>query len=192
MSKPTHFLGLDPGRHMGWGFCRFGGINVQHGTWKFDEKSHGAAYTSFRNRIVTIADKFPGILIGIELMTIVPREDDKGRWQVNAPQIEFSSGWPAILKQVCHEKGLTDPEEVAISSWRSRTHGKTRVPKGYAGKSDAFFKKAALDYCQKQGWSPGSHNAAEALGIMDYLRILHEPSFAFEKGASHQQESLSL
>jgi hypothetical protein len=91
--------------------------------------------------------------------------------------------------------GLPEPVFVAISTWRSATHKVLRVPTGSnwnQATRDRHFKGAAMDYCESNKWSPETSDEAEALCILDYLRIENEPGYAFDKGQSgrHQMDLL--
>ena len=105
----------------------------------------------------------------------------------------FSSGWPTHAQTLCHSMGLREPELIAISTWRSKTHGKMRVPDNMRGAKQSekskWLKLQAKLYCDKNGWSYDTEDEAEALCMLDALRIMYEPDYAFDKGRSYQQES---
>ena len=82
---------------------------------------------------------------------------------------------------------------VAIQSWRSKTHGKVYVPKELKldqNQRSKWFKQQAKAYCDRNGWSYGTEDEAEALCMLDYIRIENEPNYAFDRGRSYQQETL--
>lgn len=189
MSAPGSYLALDPGRKMGWASCLRGGEHLAYGTWKFPQADHGEAYAAFAKQFGVPLAALPDLQVGMEMLTIVAHEDDKGRPQVDAEQVGFSAGWPAIAKTKCFVAGARPPEMVAISAWRSRTHGKTRAPIGMKN-STAWLKQKAFEYCHANGWTPDSDNAAEALCILDYMRILYEDSYAFDRGYPSEQTRL--
>ena len=128
----------------------------------------------------------------MELATIVTHGDDN---RVDAKQVIFSAGWPAIAMTLCHSLGLREPVMLPIQTWRSRTHRKVQVPKEMKGVSQAerskWFKLQAKLYCDKQGWSYNTDDEAESLCMLEAVRLEFEPDFAFDKGrSSYHQESL--
>lgn len=187
------YLAIDPGRNCGWASCLRGGAELRYGTWKFKQDDPGECYSSFLGNIRIKLEQLPDCQIGIELMTIVVHEDAKGKPHIDAEQVMFSSGWPTHAQTLCWRMRKRPPELIAIGSWRSRTHGKVRAPNGMK-QSDRtkFFKEAAFGFCRSNGWTPDTDNAAEALCILSYLRVLHEPEFAFAHGHAHHQEALAL
>lgn len=189
MTSPLSYLAIDPGRRMGFATCLAGGGNLSYGTWKFTDADHGSAYAAFAKQIGAMLADLPDAQVGMEMLTIVPHEGENGKSHVDAEQVGFSAGWPAIAKVKCFVARVRPPEMIAISAWRSKTHGKTRAPNGVK-ESSKWLKQQAFIYCRANGWSPDTDNAAEALCMLDYLRILHEPAFAFDQGQSFQQERL--
>lgn len=178
---------------MGWASCLCGGENVQYGTWKYKHELPGEAYAFYLSNLTQKIRSLPDVQVGIEMLTIVAHVDDKGKASFDAEQIAFSSGWQTHAQTLCFRLGARPPELIAISSWRSRTHGKTRAPAGLKqSERSNFFKEAAFDYCRANGWSPANDNEAEALCLLDHLRLMYEPDFAFQRGQSHHQEALAL
>lgn len=192
MSAPGSYLLFDPGRSMGWASCLYGGDDLQYGTLRYKQSLPGEAYSRFLFDLTAKIRTLPDVQVGMELMTIVAHEDDNGKAGVNAEQVQFSSGWPVLAQTLCFRLNARPPEMIAIQSWRSKTHGKTRAPEGLSGteKGRVWLKKQAFDFCHAEGWEPDSDNAAEALCMLVYMRILHEPSFAFDRGQSFEQERL--
>lgn len=193
MSKsPGSYFVFDPGRTMGFAYCLAGGLNIRHGTWRFKQASPGAAYAEFVTFLKRALVALPDPLVGMELMTIVDHGSD-GKSAIDAKQVMFSSGWPTHAQTLCHSMGLREPELIAISTWRSKTHGKMRVPDNMktASQTDKskWLKLQAKLYCDRNGWSYETEDEAEALCMLDALRIMNEPDYAFDKGRSYQQES---
>lgn len=190
---PGSYVVLDPGRIMGFAYCHAGGSNLRHGTWKFNQKTAGEAYATFVQYLKRTLSGLPDPLVGIELMTIVDHGEG-GKSLIDAQQVMFSSGWPTHAQTLCFSMGLRPPQFIAISTWRSKTHGKTRVPKELGFKKQAekskWFKQQARTYCDREGWSYNTDDEAEALCMLDALRIMNEPEHAFDRGRSYQQESL--
>lgn len=187
---PRSYLTIDPGRKMGYAHCLAGGADLQYGTWKFNQQLPGAAYSAFLANLKSKMDVLPDVQIGLELMTIVGHEDAKGRTNIDAQQVEFSAGWPTHAKTLCYRMDRRPPEMIAISAWRSKTHGKTRAPDRYTGDKRKYLKQQAIDYCRAQGWNPANDEEAESLCMLVYMRMLFEPGFAFDRGYSFRQESL--
>lgn len=193
LSAPKSYFVFDPGRTMGFAHCLAGGSNLKHGTWRFNQASHGAAFSEFITFLKRVLGGLPDPLVGIELMTIVDHGQN-GKVQIDAQQVMFASGWPTHAQTICHMMGLREPEFLAISTWRSKTHGKTRVPENLQTapqqEKSKWLKQQAKDYCDRNGWAYQTEDEAEALCMLDALRIIHEPSYAFDKGRSFQQEVL--
>ncbi|MCM0751565.1 hypothetical protein DEA98_10185 [Brucella pseudogrignonensis] len=190
--SPGSYLVIDPGRSMGIAYCLAGGENIRHGTWKFNQKSAGEAYATFVQYLKRTLSALPDPLVGIELTTIVDHGKD-GKSAIDAQQVIFSSGWPTHAQTLCHTMGLREPQFIAISTWRSKTHGKLRVPdamkKAKQAERSKWFKLQAKTYCDKNGWSYSTEDEAEALCMLDALRIMNEPDHAFDRGRSFQQEN---
>lgn len=190
-TAPGSYFVFDPGRTMGFAYCLAGGERIRSGTWRFKHESHGAAYAEFAGYLRRMLAGLPDVQVAMELATIVSHGED-GR--VDAKQVIFSAGWPAIAQTLCHSMGLREPDMVAIQTWRSRTHRKVQVPKEMKGSTQAqrskWFKLQAKLYCDSQGWSYNSDDEAEALCLLEAVRLEHEPGLAFDKGASsYHQES---
>ena len=189
---PGSYFVFDPGRTMGFAYCLAGGSKLRHGTWHFRQPNPGEAYAEFTRYLRRMLDGLPDPLVGIELMTIVDHGQD-GKSAIDAQQVMFSSGWPTHAQTLCHIMNLREPQFLAISTWRSKTHGKMRVPDSMknakATDKSKWLKAQARAYCDRNGWSYNSDDEAEALCMLDALRIIHEPSYAFDKGRSYSQES---
>jgi len=184
---------MDPGRDCGFAYCLSGGANLRSGTWKFKQADHGEAYADFATRLRELITGLPDVQIGMELMTIVGHEDGKGGSRIDAKQVLFSSGWPAIKHTICYTQKLRKPELIAIQTWRSRTHGFVTTPKGSGmnqNERSKWFKEKAKQYCDRNDWKYSSSDEAEALCLLDYLRQEYEHDYAFDRGRAHQQEAL--
>lgn len=192
ITAPGSYFVFDPGRTMGFAYCLAGGLNIRHGTWRFKQASPGAAYAEFVTFLKRTLVALPDPQVGMELMTIVDHGSD-GKSAIDAKQVMFSSGWPTHAQTLCHSMGLREPELIAISTWRSKTHGKMRVPENMKTATQTekskWLKLQAKHYCDRNGWSYETEDEAEALCMLDALRIMHEPDYAFDKGRSYQQES---
>lgn len=191
-TAPGSYFVFDPGRTMGFAYCLAGGEKIRSGTWKFTQKSAGHAYAEFVQYLKRTLNGLPDPLVGMELMTIVDHGKD-GKSAIDAQQVMFSSGWPTHAQTLCHTMGLREPELIAISTWRSKTHGKMRVPdelkKAKQAEKSKWLKLQARIYCDNNGWTYTSDDEAEALCMLDALRIINEPDHAFDKGRSFHQDS---
>lgn len=187
---PGSYFVIDPGRTAGFAYCLAGGERVRHGTWRFKHEDHGAAYAEFATYLRRMLSGLPDPQVAMEMMTVVAHGEDG---VIDPEQIAFSSGWQAIAKTVCHSMSLRPAQLIAISTWRSKTHGKMRVPDTMKAAKQAekskWLKQQAKHYCDRNGWSYDTEDEAEALCMLDAVRIMHEPSYAFDKGKSYQQES---
>lgn len=194
-SYPGSYFVIDPGRSMGWASCLAGGERLKHGTWRFRQSVTGAVFAEFASYLRGHLKMLPDPLVVLELATIVSHGDD-GR--VDANQVVFSAGWPAIAHTICFNSGLREPDSIAIQTWRSKTHGKVTIPepirkanpKMTQSEKSAWFKRQATKYCDANGWAYNSSDEAEALCMLDAVRIIHEPGYAFERGRAHHQEQL--
>lgn len=192
---PGSYFVMDPGRDMGFAYCLAGGERLRSGTWHFKQERHGAAYADYAKRLTELVAGLPDVQIGMELMTIVGHDDGKGGTRVDAKQVVFSAGWPAVTHTICYAKNLRVPEMIAIQTWRSKSHGFVITPKGSGMNQNqraAWFKQKAKEYCDKNGWKYDSADEAEALCILDYLRQEYEPGYAFDRGAhfAHHQTDM--
>lgn len=189
-TAPGSFLVLDPGRTMGFAHCLYGGKNLKHGTWRFNHKTPGEAYYTFTQYMRRTLEGLPDPLIVLELPTIVSHGDD-GR--VDAEQVLFTAGWTTVAQTLAHIMALREPDLIAIQTWRSKTHGKTFAPKELKltqNEKSKWFKERAKEYCDKNGWSYQTTDEAESLCMLDAVRQIHEPSYAFDRGRAYQQASL--
>lgn len=184
---PGSYFVVDPGRTAGFAYCLSGGEKIRHGTWRFKHDEHGAAYAEFATYLRRMLGGLPDPQVALEMMTVVSHGEDG---VIDPNQIAFSAGWQAIAKTVCHTMSLRPPQLIAISTWRSRTIRKTVAPKGLAqAERTKWFKEQAKRYCDRQGWSYATADEAEALCMLEAVRIDWEPGLAFDKGMSYQQES---
>lgn len=187
--EPASFLAIDPGRDLGFAYCLAGGEGLRHGVWRFKQTCMGAAYAEFVTRLKTVLRDLPRCQVGVELMTVVTHEDDAGNQRVDAAQILKSSGWPTHAQTVCYMLGLPEPIFIPIQTWRSATHGKTRAPNTIKdSERSRWFKDCAISYASRQGWAVDGPDEAEALCMLDYLRITHEPDYAYAAGQSGRHQ----
>jgi hypothetical protein len=80
-----------------------------------------------------------------------------------------------------HELGIPS-RMVAINSWRERFIGTSIAPPHFRTATRdvrrRWFKDQALKACAARGWFSVDHNAAEAMGIMDFGVCTIDPLYA--------------
>ena len=188
---PGSYFVFDPGRTCGWAYCLPGGVGMRHGTWKFKNPSHGATFSEFATFLKRTLKDLPDPLVAMELATLVGHGESN---RLDAKQVVFSAGWPSITQVICHSLGLREPQMIAIQTWRSKSHGKVQIPKTKKGLTQAqrskWFKQQAKDYCDRNGWSYNSEDEAEALCMLDAVRVMNEPGHAFDNGRAYKQDAL--
>ncbi len=187
---PGSYMFLDPGRSMGFSMCLAGGGSLRHGTWTFRQERHGEVFADYANVLRRQLNSLPDPQLALEMLTIV---DHNGH--IDGNQVAFTAGWYSVAHTICYTMKLREPEIIPIQTWRSKTHGKTTVPKELKEKLNTqplrskWFKQQAKNYCDKNGWSYDSDDEAEALCGLDALRIIYEPNYAFGKGKAYRQEA---
>ncbi len=197
---PGSFATLDPGRMMGFAACLIGGDELRHGTWKFKASVYGLAYAEFAKCLTTLLKSLPDPLLGIEQLMVVPHEGKDGKMHVDGNQVALSAAWYGIAHTICYSLGCREPIIIPIQTWRSKTHKSVRAPKvdypeqphRRTKRVSEFFKSEARIYCERNGWSYESDDEAEALCMLDYMRMEFEPAYAFDKGRAYQQKELAL
>lgn len=189
-TAPSSYLVFDPGRTTGFAMCKAGGADLKHGTWKFQQPIHGEAFATYANYLKRTLSDMPDPLVVMEKLTFVAHKDAKGGERIDPDQIAFSAGWYSIAKTVCFTMGFREPDTLPIQTWRAKTIG-AAAPKTLKVQAERskWFKQKAKDYCDAQGWSYSSADEAEALCMLDAVRMIHETGYAFDKGRSYLQES---
>lgn len=189
--QPGSYFVFDPGRSCGFAYCLAGGVNVRHGTWRFKQPTPGETFATFATYLKRTLSNLPDVQVAMELATIVTHGDDN---RIDAKQVVFSAGWPSVAQVICHSMGLREPQMIPIQTWRSKSHGKTQVPKAMKGSTPAerskWFKSQARAYCEKNGWSYSTDDEAEALCMLDAVRVMNEPGHAFDRGKTYHQETM--
>jgi hypothetical protein len=97
-------------------------------------------------------------------------------------------GVPAIIMLTCQEAGVPCAC-VPIDEWRNRFLGTKRAPPGLNQRAarTSWFKDKAISTCLQRGWLVEDHNAAEALGIMDYGLCCVSRKYLTRTGPIHRR-----
>lgn len=83
--------------------------------------------------------------------------------------------------RACEMRGIRC-QTVELGKWRSHFIGTSQAPKPIqkAKKGPAWLKARAIEECRKRGWNPKTHNEAEALGILDFVRSKQDPTYGVD------------
>lgn len=80
--------------------------------------------------------------------------------------------------EVAHRRRL-NVWRVHESSWRSHFLGVTRAPKDVeAKKRRTWLKRVCIEECRARGFDPKDDNAADALGILSWVRAMTDADYA--------------
>lgn len=151
----TVLLALDLGSSTGWAFCHSGG-SIFSGSWDFKPKRFeggGMRYLRFRRML----DEFAG---GNEVQAVYFEEV---RRHLGTDAAHIYGGLMATLETWCEEKQLPY-QGVPIGVWKRELPG---LRKGNASKEQVLTAVRAL------GYSPTSHDEADAIGVLLHARSLH-------------------
>lgn len=73
--------------------------------------------------------------------------------------------------------------EVNTQEWRAHFIGQRIAPKTVpVAKRSDWWKKQSIQRCEQLGWAVKSHNAADALGILDFVRARFDRSYGATSG----------
>ena len=139
------------------GFCRWNpGASPYIGTYLLPEpvdKCYGRRNSTFRQWLIKTIQTHEIELVVYEENIIIPKRDNLNR-------LKLAIGLTMITEEVCFSQNISC-STAAISQWR----------KHYLG-SGGYSTEQAKEYCmnkaQAAGFKPQHHDAAEALGIMDF------------------------
>lgn len=68
---------------------------------------------------------------------------------------------------------------VGVAQWRSCFLGLTFAPKSIdRAKRSQWLKRRCVDECRARGYAPKDDNAADAIGILEYVRCMTDEDFA--------------
>lgn len=73
--------------------------------------------------------------------------------------------------------------EVNTQEWRQHFVGQRTAPKSVPVKQrSAWWKRQCLDRCEQMGWPVKGHNAADAMGVLDYVRAKMDRAYGATSG----------
>ncbi|MEM7303380.1 MAG: hypothetical protein AAF468_20055 [Pseudomonadota bacterium] len=180
-------LSIDPSTRPGWAV-----YHPEYGyRWERAKiEGKGAWRTiNFRRHFVKIIDMYDIGLVAVELP---PPNPNIQRSEAALEAIYTLSG---AAKEVPLLKGLPEAITYLPTQWRSKffPSGWMKVPdelKNDEQRRRRRLKDLAISECQKRGWDVKYDDEADALGILEALRIDTEPGYGFEHGRSgkHQVE----
>lgn len=98
--------------------------------------------------------------------------------QTQAATIIKLGGLRSETARACEMRGVRC-DTVPLGKWRLHFIGTAAAPKSVqkAKKGPAWLKARAMEECRKRGWNVKTHNEAEALGILDYIRSTQDPTY---------------
>jgi hypothetical protein len=78
--------------------------------------------------------------------------------------------------------------EVNNQEWRQHFLGQRVAPKSVPkDKRSAWWKKQCVKRCEELGWTVKGHNAADALGVLDFVRCTRDFSYGAASGDLFRQ-----
>lgn len=168
-------LSLDLGMSTGWSLCEGLG-QPKYGTKKFEGALIETAPAFYRWLAAMIADH--GVT-EIAIESVIMTE------HFNHEERVFS--WRTVVFVIC---GLRNIKlwDVAVNEWRKYYLNGAQPPKGLPSeKRRAWFKKRALEIGAEKGWPCKTDDEAEALGVMDYVRAVKNPTHGIKHAPLFQQ-----
>lgn len=95
-------------------------------------------------------------------------------------QTEFGKIGLAAVIMLAAGQQKVKAQQIPIQSWRSQFLGRSKPPPGLIEQHvrTSWFKDAAIKSCALRGWLVDDHNAAEALGILNYGLCTVSPEYA--------------
>jgi hypothetical protein len=105
------------------------------------------------------------------------------RGNQNAAQVIKAAKLHGTIEELCASMAVP-LVEVAIQTWRTHFLGKVSPPKGLKElERKNWWKEQALRRCRERGWEPGSHDAAEACGVLDWYMSIADPAWGASSGS---------
>jgi hypothetical protein len=168
-------LALDIATTTGWAWHREGMPRPFFGATRLPGKAGAigepadALLRFLRETYITLRDSGDPITHFFYEMPFLPQS-------VNSSTSKRLMGLLAICEMFAHQVGAVGCYEVDIATWRKHFIGrgsgfkKTADKKAYLPGHDP--KDLAINRCAQYGWHTDVHDAAEALGILDYSLTL--------------------
>lgn len=172
----TTALALDQSTKMGWAIGSTDGSRPVFGVETFstrgsDEGPLWLAYEKWLDNVI-FEQRIGAIFF--EQTFLPPNSGFDSRYK----QFGFT-----IITQLVAARAAIPAKQILISDWRGRFIGTSRAPAGLKGDhARRWFKDQALKGAAERGWYTDSHDAAEALGILDYGLCTLDPAYESRTG----------
>lgn len=146
-------------RSTGWAMWGRGQSLPAHGTWALGSIEHvGRAFVRLHKNLLDLHTLDPIECVVFE--EAIPAHQLHGN--SNAQTIFGAAGLAAHAMSFCEAVG-SRYRAVNIAAWRKHFIGSMK-----RGTKTADLKYMAMQRCRELGFDPAKHDAAEALGILDY------------------------
>lgn len=144
----------------------------QYGAQKFKAADLGERATEFSDWLASIVTAHGITDIGVEPPVPVMTGN------TNIETETWLKGAFLRVLEISHRRRL-NVWRVHESSWRSHFLGVTRAPKDVGKtKRRQWLKRACIEECRARGFDPKDDNAADALGILSYVRAMSDADYA--------------
>lgn len=168
---------------MGWAVGSVDGSAHDWGvkSLAYPKNQEGKAFKAIRDFMISAHEQYLFERVYYE-QTFLPREERDEHGNLKSREGAFADrfvqfGLTAVIMGTCEELGLPH-YQVPIHSWRKRFIGTAKALPGLKGhRATKWFKDQAIAACCKRGWLVDDHNAAEALGILDYALCTCDRSY---------------
>jgi len=108
----------------------------------------------------------------LAIEAIVPM---RGATSLDALEWLYGCSWR--VKELCWRRNI-QLLRVGVGQWRSFFIGRAHAPREIEKpKRRKWLKDAVKEKCRERGWSPCDDNAADALGLADYVRAKLDPDY---------------
>jgi hypothetical protein len=158
---------IDPGQKCGW--SQWDGDRLTFGV--FDLKGLSGEGASFHRSTVRMREFIQrGDVIGLEAPVKVNYSSIQSQ--------QFLLGLRAVILSTSFACGAR-VIEIEPSTWRSKILGVTMAPKLIKGTDvrRAWIKRKAVEHCRARGYGETTDDEADALCILEYLRLRIDPTF---------------
>jgi hypothetical protein len=148
-------------RSCGWALFTEGDAMPLYGHWVL-----GSEYSTRGQPFVNLHVKMNELhgLYAFETVTYEkPLNLGMGSAATNEETLFTLLGLAAHVESFCAAKRIRRVNEIHQATWRKHFLG--RMPRG---KKSADLKAMAMERCRQLGFAPATHDAAEAIGILEY------------------------
>lgn len=140
------------------GFCKWKpGLAPKIGTFKLPD----VIDDNFGKRLSTYRKWLVGVIEAEEVEHCVYEDNIMVPGRDNLRKLKLMISLTMITEEVCHSKNI-GCSSVSIGEWRKHYLGSGKY-------STEQAKEYAMNKAKTAGFNPQHHDAAEALGIMDYV-----------------------